>query len=79
MQQHELTRPDAAIRYWIGDPEMAPALVLLHGATLDHACKPQVDAMRSRHRVVVPDLRAHGVSTGPGQSTSETRSATAWH
>jgi 3-oxoadipate enol-lactonase len=72
MQQHELTRPDATIRYWTGGPDVAPTLVLLHGATLDHhAWNPQVDVVKSRYRIVVPDLRGHGASTGPEQFTFE--------
>jgi 3-oxoadipate enol-lactonase len=68
MQQHELTRPDATIRYWTGGPDVAPTLVLLHGATLDHhAWVPQVDAVKARYRVVVVDLRGHGASTRPEQ------------
>jgi 3-oxoadipate enol-lactonase len=68
MQQHELTRPDATIRYWTGGPDVAPTLVLLHGATLDHhAWGPQVDAVKARYRVVVVDLRGHGASTRPEQ------------
>jgi pimeloyl-ACP methyl ester carboxylesterase len=40
-------------------------VVLLHGATLNHqAWAPQIDAMRSRFRLVIPDLRAHGESSG---------------
>jgi 3-oxoadipate enol-lactonase len=65
LHQHDLVRPDATIRYWTGGPVGAPIIVLLHGATLDHrAWAPQVEALRDRFRVVVPDLRAHGQSTG---------------
>ena len=65
---HALTRPDAAIRYWMS-PGLAssasPTLVLLHGATLDHrAWDRQVAALREDYPLVVPDLRAHGESTG---------------
>jgi 3-oxoadipate enol-lactonase len=64
---HELIRPDATIRYWVHGPERAPTLVLLHGATLDHhAWDDQVEALRHRFRVVVPDLRGHGQSTMEG-------------
>jgi 3-oxoadipate enol-lactonase len=39
--------------------------VFLHGATLDHrAWHPQTEALRARFRVVAPDLRGHGCSTG---------------
>ena len=65
---HELARPDATMRYW-ATPEpttsVAPTLVLLHGATLDHrAWDVQVAALQQSHPLVVPDLRAHGESTG---------------
>ena len=67
MLRRELRRPDATIRYWTDGPDTAPSLVLLHGATLDHhAWDPQIDAMKSRYGLVVPDLRGHGASTGPG-------------
>jgi 3-oxoadipate enol-lactonase len=65
---HELDRPDATIRYWTSSPTarfIGPTVVLLHGATLDHhAWDPQVTALQGRLSVVVPDLRAHGESTG---------------
>ena len=65
---HEVDRPDATIRYWVsGSPGSSsqPTVVLLHGATLDHrAWDRQVDALRNRFPLVVPDLRAHGQSTG---------------
>jgi len=70
MQRHELSRDDATIHYWTGGSGVGPTLVLLHGATLDHdAWNPQVDALMSRYRMVVPDLRGHGASTGPGPFT----------
>lgn len=72
MNEHELVRPDATIHYWTCGPDSAPTLVLLHGATLDHhAWDPQVDALASRYRLVVPDLRGHGASTGSGPFTFE--------
>jgi 3-oxoadipate enol-lactonase len=65
---HELHRPDATIRSWVsGSPASSrrPTVVLLHGATLDHrAWDRQVDVLQDRFRLVVPDLRAHGESTG---------------
>ena len=51
-------------------PGAAPTLVLLHGATLDHhAWDLQVDALKADYRLVVPDLRGHGASTGTGRFT----------
>jgi 3-oxoadipate enol-lactonase len=65
LRPHELGRPDATIRYWTGGLLDAPTVVLLHGATLDHrAWSPQIDALHDRFRLVVPDLRGHGRSTG---------------
>jgi 3-oxoadipate enol-lactonase len=62
---HELVRPDATLRYWTTGPRGATTVVLLHGATLDRrAWAPQVDALRHRFQVVVPDLRGHGASGG---------------
>jgi len=63
--RHDLVRPDATIRYWIRGRIDAPTVVLLHGATLDHrAWTPQLDELLRRYRIVLPDLRAHGESTG---------------
>jgi 3-oxoadipate enol-lactonase len=65
LRGHDLVRSDATIRYWTTGPVDAPTVVLLHGATLDHrAWIPQIDALQDRFHLVVPDLRAHGVSTG---------------
>jgi pimeloyl-ACP methyl ester carboxylesterase len=52
------------IRYWTRGTT-GPTVVLLHGATLDHrAWAPQADALSDGFRVVVPDLRGHGESSG---------------
>jgi pimeloyl-ACP methyl ester carboxylesterase len=60
-----LLRPDTTIRYWTAGPYTAPIVVFLHGATLDHhAWDPQIAALQDRFRIVVPDLRGHGNSTG---------------
>jgi 3-oxoadipate enol-lactonase len=65
LHSHDLARPGATIRYWSGGPDNAATVVFLHGATLDHrAWHPQTDALRRRFRVVAPDLRGHGSSTG---------------
>ena len=64
-RRHQLDRPDATIAYWTAGRPADPAVVLLHGATLDHrAWDPQTDALAHRCHVVVPDLRGHGASTG---------------
>jgi len=65
LDPYDLVRPDATLRYWAGGSAGGPTVVLLHGATLDHrAWAPQVEALQDRFRLVVPDLRAHGESTG---------------
>jgi 3-oxoadipate enol-lactonase len=65
LEPHDLIRPDAVVRYWSGGPSDGRTVVLLHGATLDHrAWAPQAEALCDRFRLVVPDLRAHGESTG---------------
>jgi 3-oxoadipate enol-lactonase len=65
LSPHDLVRPDATIRYWTGGASGGQVVVLLHGATLDHrAWSPQVEALHDRFRLLVPDLRAHGESTG---------------
>jgi 3-oxoadipate enol-lactonase len=62
---HDLVRPDATIRYWTGGAAGSRTVLLLHGATLDHrSWSPQVEALQDDFRLVVPDLRAHGESTG---------------
>ncbi|HMO53966.1 MAG TPA: alpha/beta fold hydrolase [Tepidiformaceae bacterium] len=49
----------------IGDPE-APAIVLLHGFTVDHRMwRPVVEAFAADYRVIAPDLRGHGASDAP--------------
>ena len=64
LHPHDLVRPDGTIRYWTGGTT-GPTVVLLHGATLDHrAWMPQADALGGEFRIVVPDLRGHGGSTG---------------
>lgn len=64
-RRHVLARRDSTIRYWSAGPDTAPTVILLHGATLDHhAWDPQVAALQGCYRVVIPDLRGHGESTG---------------
>jgi 3-oxoadipate enol-lactonase len=65
LDAHDLVRPDATLRYWTGGVAGGRTVVLLHGATLDHrAWSPQVEALQERFQLVVPDLRAHGESSG---------------
>jgi 3-oxoadipate enol-lactonase len=65
LHPHDLERIGGTIRYWTAGTT-GPTVVFLHGATLDHrAWEPQVEALREDFRVVVPDLRGHGESSGP--------------
>jgi pimeloyl-ACP methyl ester carboxylesterase len=65
LDAHDLVRPDARLRYWTGGIAGRRTVVLLHGATLDHrAWSPQTEALQERFRLVIPDLRAHGESSG---------------
>jgi hypothetical protein len=75
--RHDLVRSDATIRYWTRGRVDAPTVVLLHGATLDHrAWTPQLDELQRRYRVVLPDLRAHGESSGRFDFEATVRSGT---
>lgn len=53
------------------DVGSGPVVVLLHGFPLDRTLwTPLVDALRSTHRLIVPDLRGHGRSGLPEDGTS---------
>jgi len=60
---------DAEIFYWIlGD---GPPVILLHPFPAHHEfCLPVAEALASRYRLILPDLRGHGESgAGEGPST----------
>lgn len=66
----ELTNGDVTIHYerW-GDPE-APAVVLLHGFTADlRMWGASVEALSEDFAVIAPDLRGHGLSSAPEESS----------
>ena len=47
-------------------PANGPTVVLLHGFPLNRSMwDDQIDALASRFRVLVPDLRGHGASDAP--------------
>ena len=49
---------------WLDLGSGAPALVFVHGALCDHHdWDAQIDAFRTRHRVLAPDLPGHGGSS----------------
>ncbi|MFF0945956.1 alpha/beta fold hydrolase [Kocuria sp. CPCC 205300] len=63
-------RSGCFLHAWVCGPEMAPLVVLLHGATMDHRMfGTQVGPLlEAGYRVMTMDLRGHGVSKpiGPG-------------
>lgn len=66
----DLTNGDVTIHYerW-GDPE-APAVVLLHGFTSDlRMWGANVEALSEDFAVIAPDLRGHGLSSAPEDSS----------
>lgn len=66
---------DADIVYWtVGD---GPPVVLLHPFPVNHEFwLPVADALSTRYRVILPDLRGHGDSgTGEGPATMEKHAA----
>lgn len=59
----QLVRNACALHYWVSGPADATAVVLSHGATLDHqSWEPQVRALSQTHRVIRWDMRGHGHS-----------------
>lgn len=70
-----ITSGDAEISYWvIGN---GPPVVLLHPFPVNHEFwLPVAQALASRYRVVLPDLRGHGESDiGEGPATMEKHAA----
>jgi pimeloyl-ACP methyl ester carboxylesterase len=68
---HRLRSDDADIAYWIaGD---GPPVVLLHPFPASHEFwMPVADALSSRYRLILPDLRGHGESEiGVGAATMD--------
>ena len=66
---HRLRSDDAEIVYWVlGD---GPAIVLLHPFPAHHEFwLPVAEALASRYRLILPDLRGHGESgAGEGPAT----------
>lgn len=57
-----LTRPGAAVRYWVSGPDDAPVVVFSHGAAIDHRTWVLQAGFAQRYRVVTYDVRGHGVS-----------------
>lgn len=63
MEHKILNRRDCKIHYWINDTRGKPLLVFTHGATMDHGMfNQQIDYFEKDFRVIVWDVRAHGLS-----------------
>ena len=72
---HRLRSDDADIAYWIvGD---GPPVVLLHPFPASHEFwMPVADALSSRYRLILPDIRGHGESEiGEGAATMDKAAA----
>jgi 3-oxoadipate enol-lactonase len=72
---HRIQSGDAEIAYWtLGD---GPPVILLHPFPANHEFwSPVADALATRYRVILPDLRGHGESgVGEGPATIEKHAA----
>src|SRR5271155_402313 len=72
---HHITSADAEIAYWVlGD---GPPVILLHPFPANHEFWiPAAQALITRYRVLLPDLRGHGDSgVGDGPATMEKHAA----
>ncbi len=72
---HRVKSGDAEIVYWtVGD---GPPVVLLHPFPVHHEFwLPVADALSTRYRIILPDLRGHGDSgIGEGPATMEKHAA----
>ena len=68
LSEHILERRGCPLHYWLGGPEGAPLVVLMHGATVDHRMfNPQVENLVHDYRVLVWDARGHGKSQPLGE------------
>src|SRR5579864_7889747 len=76
---HRIKSDDAEIAYWtFGD---GPPVVLLHPFPANHEFwVPIADALSTRYRLILPDLRGHGESEiGVGPATMEKHTADLAH
>jgi 3-oxoadipate enol-lactonase len=63
MQMQVLERQGCPIHYWVGGREQAPAVLLMHGALMDHRMfNAQVPWLMEQYRVIAWDGRGHGRS-----------------
>jgi 3-oxoadipate enol-lactonase len=72
---HRIRSDDAEIFYWVlGD---GPSVILLHPFPANHEFwLPVAEALSTRYRLILPDLRAHGESgAGEGPATMDKHAA----
>lgn len=63
LEPRVLKRKGSPLHYWVGGATDQPAIVFLHGATMDHRMfNAQIPAVLGDHRVLVWDARGHGHS-----------------
>ena len=73
LTSHVLERDGCPLHYWTGGPADRPAVVLTHGATMDHRMfNAQVPALLDQYRVLVWDVRGQGQSQPIGAGFSLT-------
>lgn len=76
LTEHTLQRGGSTLHYWLAGPEDAPLVTLTHGATMDHRMfDAQLPALTPEYRVLVWDVRGHGVSQPIGDEFSMTVAA----
>ena len=69
LEPHVLQRHGCPIHYWTGGPAGRPAVVFLHGATMDHRMfNAQVPVVAQSYRVLVWDARGQGRSQPIGDA-----------
>jgi pimeloyl-ACP methyl ester carboxylesterase len=63
LAHHGLERPGVSLHYWLGGDARRPLVILTHGATVDHhEWDATADALGDRYRVLMWDVRGHGLS-----------------
>ena len=63
LEPRVLEHNGCALHYWVGGDRDQPAVVFLHGATMDHRMfNAQIPAVLTDHQVLVWDARGHGQS-----------------
>jgi pimeloyl-ACP methyl ester carboxylesterase len=69
LDEHVMERKGCPLHYWEGGPEDRPLVVLTHGLCVDHrSWKYQVPMVAKDYRVLVWDVRGHGLSQPVGEA-----------